>query len=714
MLTTALQQSVKIPVSSYLGLTEYAYTCYADSNDKNVFYVVPEIPVFSARDGKPQFMFYKYRSTDQQGGYAQFTVNLPQPTEEMKDKIRALLYNNISGQLSAKSTLIVKYVKANKAFKDDPTNKTKEKDRDTALKNTGLTAEQASVYEELYDPSKGDDQFLNRLMPDEAKKIKLQQPRYTTAQATLILDNNKAFYREIPTVLTPSGLGDNDTVFSLSLTGEGATLFEQVLKGSEKNASVGVRFNFTLDASLPAASVTVSYSSEKTKEVTQTIDRHTWSADEKKIEQKYLDAQAITSKVEIDLGAEELGMSQEQYLAWKESLRLWGQKQVEQILSSQTGLDMSLNLLNDAGGFDKFKESLNDTQSFTRVYSENAVVSFTIAPQTQLPSILSLLKKGEKLDDYFKEYDLDDPFYSHLQPEFYVTRDLAKYNIENVIVTVKYGDKASTLTFDKDNDKPKKTDYWYVDQKLGRVYSYSYVVNFSGVHAKPYHSGPIEVVDSLVETINVAQCGIVYADIATLISPAGWKIFEQVVVKTQYSDLKHGIEENPINQIVTEKNPPQPYIYPIGIKQEEPIFFTADYHTVDGSKLTYVPPGSDSSSQMPDYATTKANQIQIENALPRQQNFNVVFQIPEQNVAFISFDLYIDYPRYHFKITKNLTVDEFPENKKTIVKSLTVQVMADEAGNEAAYSYKATIVYNEKPEKTIEDKFTGTTVFVKC
>ncbi|AUP76718.1 hypothetical protein CWS02_14715 [Enterobacter sp. EA-1] len=56
-----------------------------------------------------------------------------------------------------------------------------------------------------------------------------------------------------------------------------------------------------------------------------------------------------------------------------------------------------------------------------------------------------------------------------------------------------------------------------------------------------------------METINVAQCGIVYADIATLISPAGWKIFEQVVVKTQHSDPKHGIEENPVNQIVTEK-----------------------------------------------------------------------------------------------------------------------------------------------------------------
>ena len=36
----------------------------------------------------------------------------------------------------------------------------------------------------------------------------------------------------------------------------------------------------------------------------------------------------------------------------------WGQQQVEQILSSQTGIDMSLNLLNDVDGFDKFESKL--------------------------------------------------------------------------------------------------------------------------------------------------------------------------------------------------------------------------------------------------------------------------------------------------------------------------------------------------------------------
>ncbi len=169
----------------------------------------------------------------------------------------------------------------------------------------------------------------------------------------LILDGNDKFYRQIPTPLSPSGLGDNNTVFSLSLTGEGATLFEQVLKGTDKNASVGVRFDLSLDASMSAAKVIVTYNSEQAKSVAQTINYHTWSADEKKIEQEFYAKEAIKVDVRIGLTAQEMGMEPAAYDKWKESLRNWGQQQVEQILSSQTGIDMSLNLLNDAGSFEK-------------------------------------------------------------------------------------------------------------------------------------------------------------------------------------------------------------------------------------------------------------------------------------------------------------------------------------------------------------------------
>ena len=102
MLTTAIQHSIKIETKEHLGVKVYTYTCYGDSED---------------------FLFYKYRKEEQQGGYAQFTVKLPVPTESEADKIKAQLYNGISPQLLAKSKLIVQYIKAEKVFNSDPTNK---------------------------------------------------------------------------------------------------------------------------------------------------------------------------------------------------------------------------------------------------------------------------------------------------------------------------------------------------------------------------------------------------------------------------------------------------------------------------------------------------------------------------------------------------------------------------------------------------------------
>ena len=73
---------------------------------------------------------------------------------------------------------------------------------DQAQKNTGLSDEQLNRFVALYDGNKGDDQFLSELMPADAAKIELMQPRYTSAQAMLILDGNDKFYRQIPTPLS--------------------------------------------------------------------------------------------------------------------------------------------------------------------------------------------------------------------------------------------------------------------------------------------------------------------------------------------------------------------------------------------------------------------------------------------------------------------------------------------------------------------------------
>nr|WP_315289198.1 hypothetical protein [Serratia proteamaculans] len=709
MLTTALQQSVKIATDKYLGIKEYAFTCYGDSIDKNIYYVVPEIPVFVARDAKsPYFMFYKYRSEDTQGGYAQFTVMLPQPDAEMKSKISIELLGKLKDPLIAKSTLIVKYVQAEQASVADPENATKKAARDTALRNTSLNDDQAARFVALYDSNKGNDQFVLELTPTE---IRLEVPRLTSAQASLILDSNEKFYRQIPTTLSPSGLGDNNTVFSLSLTGEGATLFEQVLKGTDKNSSVGIRFDFSLDASLPAAKVTVSYDSEITKSVTQSISYHTWSADEKKIEREYIEKGAIKIDVQVGLTAAEMGMTPDQYIKWKDGLTAWGQKQVEQILSSQTGLDMSLELLNEADGFDKFKSSLSETKSFTRVYEENSVVSFSIAPQTQLPSIQSIVGEAN-LKDYFKEYDLNDPFYQYIQPEFFVTQDLAKYNVANIVVTAYYDkDNQSTLQFSPGDSEPKKTGKWFIKPELGRAFKYSYTVNFTGMQAKPYHSGDLQSDKDLIISINVAECGIVYADIATLLDPMGWKVFSQVVIKTQYSDPDKGVKLKTSNQVVSESTPPQPFIYPIGVDVDKPIYFSTDYYALDGDSLTYIPSGVETSPQLPGYGLIRGHQILVANALPKSQKYTIIFKPTQKDVTLITYEMVVYYPKWDFTQSQSLALTEF--DPKSLTQYLTFDLMQAEKDNEVKIHYVSTVYYGaDNLEKTVEKDVTGTSTIV--
>ncbi|MEX3242652.1 hypothetical protein [Serratia quinivorans] len=709
MLTTALQQSVKIATDKYLGIKEYAFTCYGDSIDKNIYYVVPEIPVFVARDTKsPYFMFYKYRSEDTQGGYAQFTVMLPQPDSEMKKKISIELLGKLKDPLIAKSTLIVKYVQAEQASVADPENATKKTAMDTALRNTGLNDDQAARFVALYDSNQGNDQFVPELTPIE---IKLEVPRLTSAHASLILDSNEKFYRQIPTTVSPSGLGDNNTVFSLSLTGEGATLFEQVLKGTDTNSSVGIRFDFSLDASLPAAKVTVSYDSEITKSVTQNITYHTWSADEKKIEREYIEKGAIKVDVQTGLSYEEMGMTEDQYLKWKEGLTAWGQKQVEQILSSQTGLDMSLELLNDADGFDKFKSSLSETKSFTRVYEENSVVSFSIAPQTQLPSIQSIVGE-DNLKDYFKEYDLNDPFYQYIQPEFFVTQDLAKYNVANIVVTAIYDkDNQSTLQFSPGDSEPKKTGKWFINPELGRAFKYSYTVNFTGMQAKPYHSGELQSDQDLVISINVAECGIVYADISTLLDPMGWKVFSQVVIKTQYSDPDKGVKIKTDSQVVSESTPPHPFIYPIGVDVDKPIYFSTDYYALDGDSLTYIPDGVETSPQLPGYGLIRGHQILVANALPKAQKYTIIFKPSQKEITLITYEMVVYYPKWDFTQSQSLALTEF--DSKSLTQYLTFNLMQAEKDNKVEIKYIATVYYGEdNQEKTVEKEVTGTSTIV--
>lgn len=703
MLNSLQRISVKVKTDAYLGVDEYAYTCFGDSDDKNIWYVVPEIPVFEASSGKPKFMFYKYRGGDQEGGYAMFSVMLPQPTNELQTQIKsALLGSELNAQLKAKSKLIVKYAQATEDYAANPNDQAKKEAKDKALKDTGLSDQQASEYLKKYDKTAGDDQFLADLMPASAAAIKLVQPSFTAAKATLILDDNKDFYREIPTDMSPSGLGDNNTVFSLSLTKAGAELFEQVLKGSTDGSSVGIRFDFNINALLQAAKVLVKYDQKITKKLVLDTNHHTWSANEKEITQTFYQNEAIVVKPEFKLTATDLGMTNDQYIKWQENLTKWGQTQVEQILSSQTGLDMGLNLLNDAGEYRKFTETLDQTKDFERIYEQNSAVPFSIFPQTLLPSILSIVGK-EEVDNYFKAYTLDDPFFSDLQPTFLVPKELEKYRISNVIVNVKYNGDSDTLTFNKDKPNEQKTKKWYLDEKIGRTFSYNYEVTFTGGGAEYYQSDEITVADKLVIPLDIEDhSGLVYAEIVPVIQAQEWNLFRQIKVLAQFSDSANSIPVFKEERIINKENSPNPIMFAVGKDYSTPLYYKLEYSLTNGDVLNGTPDTGETNPQLPGYNGIRSQSIQVENALPYVQDYTyIITPTSGKEVSQLVLKVTVEDTTNNLTQNKQIILKDFDGDAK--VDTITFHLAGSPSKINIKASYQATIVYKGATPETIKN-----------
>lgn len=702
MLTTAIQIPISVKIDDadtqkdFLGVSNYVCSCYGDSKDKNVYYVFPQVPTFApaeSKDGKPnpKFMYYMYRG-GQEGGYAMFTVQLKQPNDYLKTQIQTKLMGKAGDILRLKSGRIVAMVKAYQAFQKEPKNTTLKTAYQNALQASGIPGNEAKSYINSYDADNGDDQFLNQLLPKSAGEIQLKQPDYRSSSVSLILDDNEGFFQEIPSDFDPSGTGDQTVVFNMSLTADGAALFEKVLKGTESGSSVGVKYTFNLNASLPAATVTVSVKASQMKSASQTITKHTWSADDKSITQTFTDSGAATVNIETGVTAEQMG-GEEAFNAWKTGLQKWGQDQLKQILMTQTGLDMSADMLKDADGYRKFKNSMQNVTDITRVYSENTVVAFSIYPQGQLPSISSIVGSA-KVDEYFKAYDLNIPFFEKIQPSFTVAGDLAKYNIASVVVTAKYkDDNVSTLVWDgSTTEKTQKTDEWYIDDKLGRQYTYSYVVNFTGASAKPYQSPVIAVKDSLSESINIADAGIVYGPVTSLLTADSWKVYDHVELKMQYDDK---IDTQVLN---ATQNTPQPFVYPIGKIPEGKIYYSAEYFK-DGDSFYYLDQGAVTNPQLPGYAASLSNQlITVDNPLSWAPEVTLV--VPDSaDTKLMIIDLSVSYSSPSYSQSQKVTLNSGFDNYQ--VPTLTFELLPKRFNDTATAQYVLTIIKDGAPPKKV-------------
>lgn len=674
MLTTAVQVSVKIPKKDlknpekFPGVDNYECICYGDTDDKNTFYVMPQTVIYDTSGGKPVFTFYNYRGvpgSENTGGFAMFSVLLPQPDEDMKTIVKQSLCEGLKAKLEAKSKLICNMVKAYNAWQKDKENKELKKNYDDLKVKTGLNDADATSYIKDYKEAGGDMQFVTALTPENTSQIKLMAVNTTPSDVTITVEDNKKFYRNYPANVKPSGMGDNKAIFSISLSEAGAQLFKQALAGTVDNAApVKIQYAFTATASLPAADVTVEIKSEQFKSVSKTIDRNIWGRDNKvSIQQQYIEKEAVKVDIKTFATASEMGMKDDEYNKWKQQLTDWGTQQLQQVLAQQTGLDMTRDLMQDAQGYYNFEQSIQNVKDFKRQYKSNTVVQFSVFPQTQLPSIASIVGK-DKLPEYFKEYDLNDPFYQTIQPEFIVTTNFFRdYKIDNLMVNVTYGNNNDTIVFDGKETQKKTKVPWYLINN-SRTYSYSYDVNFN--NGKKYSSPKTETQQNVIN-INPNEAGVVFAKIEPVFTKNDFeKKYSNIILNVKYSDPAKNISENLETRTINATNVENisPYCFPIGQKQQQSLNYQVEFTPKNGDSFFYVEKFNES-TQYPGWGSTMGQLIQITDPLPIKKDYT--FFIDTENLKslkLVNITVICDHAHLGYKqtLSKNLTPANLADN----------------------------------------------------
>lgn len=637
---------------------EHKYTCYGDHENKDKFYVLPETPEYSIdpKTNGPKFVMYTYRGdavSNEEGGFTVFSVKLPFPGKgsSLYNKVKQELISDVGDRLKVRAEKTLALVKQ---YGNTPEGW--EKVRQTL----GYTQSQIDTFRNGYDPAKGSGQFF--LVPEDSK-VELAAVPFTAAKAELTIANaSESFFEKRVSPATPSMIGDNETVFAISLTGQGAAFFQQALWGGEGGSIAGVKYTFSAESLLPPVTVKVKYDAEATKEFSRDIDRNVWGqAKEEKIREEY--SQTNTSAVEVNFLSRE-GMEPKQADDLEKELREWGQQQLEDIINNQTG---GVDLNADIGqrfkkNPDKVKETLSNTKDVERTFRLVRPVEFGMYPQTVLPSIKTLVGESKKAD-YFPEIDLNAEFFKKLTARIQVNTDFEKFGIFSVNVKLKHGDDTpQTFIFNAQNRGETKEQVWYKDGD--DAFSYSYVVSYEN-ESETFESA-LETGEGFdVVNIGVGNTGILQVDIKQ--GDIDWLLVKRAQVMFRYPDASVE-DQRTLTELVDTA---EPFIKPIFKPRDKPIEYRTKFFLKDGKELLYA---LSEEGNPVEWATSGDSTIYIDDPFGGTQPFTLLATGLDRKTEAIVATLTYKLPSIEYTATKTVTFSDAHRNEEWKVPLATGEV----------------------------------------
>lgn len=507
-------------------------TVYRDHADWTMYYILPSLPRFRIDDnGQPVFKFIKYRfpvdrSDGRKGG----------------------------GFLIADVEFVVPEDKQQKALE--------------------------RLQERL------NQQWQNEGRQPPAPPVKVGQLSFLRGAANItLLDNGGSLVEKLVNPGAPSLYGNMITPFTVELSAEGATLLEQALQ--DKGGVVQVSYDIWLPVRLPPVTATVWFNAEKYMSFRQEIDveENFWSEDDYRETIRETFTQRDAGGVTIDPG----GVTDQKIVS---AVRDWAWRSLEEGVAKMILGDIPPEN-RDASSWYKEHDFENISRdviasrvaSFSRTYTENAIMEWNPSPRGTLPNITSM--KGPdgqpyKWNDFSLVVDLDDPFFKQLRVTTRANADFDKLPLDSVEVKIEYKQGAEhsvkEYSLRKADDVGKFASYIANDSYK---YKYSYQVNYKNA-SQTFQSPEFES-DEEHLTINVGDTGILLVHVAP--GDLNFNIVKEALVTLQYEDRENGVD--PIEQVfkLDKDHPEHQWAQVIFKPRKNPYRYRVKYFMADGKEF---------------------------------------------------------------------------------------------------------------------------------
>jgi hypothetical protein len=244
-----------------------------------------------------------------------------------------------------------------------------------------------------------------------------------SVQLNISPEKDTAFVQSITTLGKPAKDGNNTASFSAELTVDGATFFENAMN-TNSGGAIQVLYSLKTWFRSSDTVVTASYSKANALKYNQKITEETGKTiwNEGKYNNTIDQTLSKNEVIKIDVTWGSGTYTDEQTAA----IRKWAFDGVADAVKRQLGDFTSptdAGSVNTGGGGHTTERhyDLTQTSDFSQSYRESFAMLMDVNPQGLLPNIGSMKDPSDttgktlfKWSDYYKEVDLDDPFFKNL------------------------------------------------------------------------------------------------------------------------------------------------------------------------------------------------------------------------------------------------------------------------------------------------------------